>query len=90
MFATFDKTNFPIVKVVFDEGPNSDQEFEVKLNTEIDAVNYPVKDFGECTQLPLELEYDFNFLSPKLTTSLGFFTTLKSSLVAELTDLSVA
>jgi glycosyltransferase involved in cell wall biosynthesis len=42
---------------------NSDQEFEVKLNTEIDAVNYPVKDFGECTQLPLELEYDFNFLS---------------------------
>ena len=32
MFATFDKTNFPIVKVVFDEGPNSDQEFDNFIN----------------------------------------------------------
>lgn len=35
---------------------------ELKLQTDIDAVNYPVKDFGKCPKLDLDLEYDFNFL----------------------------
>ena len=35
---------------------------ELRLQTPIDAVNYPVKDFGECPKLDLNLEYDFNFL----------------------------
>lgn len=35
---------------------------ELKLTTPIDAVNYPVKDFGECPKLDLALDYDFNFL----------------------------
>jgi hypothetical protein len=32
MFAVFDRTNFPIVKVTFNEGPNSDEEFDDFLN----------------------------------------------------------
>lgn len=32
MFAVFDRTNFPIVKVKFNEGPNSDEEFDDFLN----------------------------------------------------------
>ena len=39
------------------------QEFELKLNTEIDVANYPVKVFEDCPDLGIELEYDFNFLA---------------------------
>ena len=38
------------------------EEIEIKLDTEIDVVNYPVKDFGICPKLNLELDFDFNFL----------------------------
>ena len=38
------------------------QSTELRLNTPIDAVNYPVKDFGSSEELELELEYDYNFL----------------------------
>tara|TARA_R100000008_G_scaffold82508_1_gene66840 strand:+ start:1811 stop:3070 length:1260 start_codon:yes stop_codon:yes gene_type:complete len=38
------------------------EEFEYKLSTEIDAVNYPVKNFGDFEHLDLKLDYDFNFL----------------------------
>jgi len=39
------------------------QEFELKLNTEIDVANYPVKIFEDCPDLGIELECDFNFLA---------------------------
>ena len=38
------------------------EQRELKLNTPIDAVNYPVKNFGQLEQMPLELEYEHNFL----------------------------
>tara|TARA_R110000824_G_scaffold56144_1_gene153961 strand:- start:260 stop:1537 length:1278 start_codon:yes stop_codon:yes gene_type:complete len=38
------------------------EEIDIKLDTEIDVVNYPVKDFGVCPKLNLELDFDFNFL----------------------------
>jgi glycosyltransferase involved in cell wall biosynthesis len=40
----------------------TDDDFEFRLKTPITTVNYPVKDFGECPKLDLNLEYDFNFL----------------------------
>ena len=39
------------------------QTSELKLNTEIEVVNYPVKEFGEIDKIDLPLEYDFNFLT---------------------------
>jgi len=39
------------------------EEFDLVLSTEIDVANYPTKDFGECEDLGLDLEYDFNFLA---------------------------
>ena len=42
---------------------NSNTEFELKLATEIDVANYPIKEFPNCEQLSLNLEYDFNFLA---------------------------
>lgn len=38
------------------------QESELRLHTPIEAVNYPVKDFGESEELPLSLDYDVNFV----------------------------
>jgi hypothetical protein len=38
------------------------QEGELRLQTPIEAVNYPVKDFGEPEKLPLTLDYDVNFV----------------------------
>jgi len=37
------------------------QEIEVKLNTPIKTINYPVKDFGTPLDLGIDLEYDTNF-----------------------------
>ena len=39
MFATFDKSSFPIVKVIFDEGPNSDEEFNEFTNEWLELYN---------------------------------------------------
>jgi len=39
------------------------QETELKLETPIETVNYPVKDFGPPTDLGMKLDYDFNFLA---------------------------
>ncbi len=38
------------------------QTFEYKLQTDIDAVNYPVKQYTDLPDLDLELPYDFNFI----------------------------
>jgi len=38
------------------------QEFELRLTTDIDVVNYPVKNYPNLEELSLDLEYDFNFL----------------------------
>ena len=43
---------------------NQTQEsFEVRLNTPITTVNYPAKQFDNLPPVELELEYDFNFLT---------------------------
>jgi|TARA_Y100000310_G_scaffold319432_1_gene374693 glycosyltransferase involved in cell wall biosynthesis len=39
------------------------EQAELKLDTEIEVVNYPVKEFGDIDELELSLEYDFNFLT---------------------------
>jgi len=39
------------------------QQTELRLNTEIEVVNYPVKEFGKIDEIKLDLEYDFNFLT---------------------------
>jgi glycosyltransferase involved in cell wall biosynthesis len=39
------------------------QQQEIKLNTPIETVNYPVKDFGKPSELGINLDYDFNFLA---------------------------
>ncbi len=44
------------------QNPTTGEQIELRLQTPIITVNYPVKDFGECPTLPLELDYDFNFL----------------------------
>ena len=41
----------------------SQQPLELRLTTPIDVVNYPVKDFGDCLTLDLDLKHDFNFLA---------------------------
>ena len=41
----------------------TNEEHQIQLQTEIDVVNYPVKDFGECSPLELDLKTDFNFLA---------------------------
>ena len=38
------------------------ENIEFKLSTSITTVNYPVKDFGDCEHLDLDIEFDFNFL----------------------------
>jgi glycosyltransferase involved in cell wall biosynthesis len=38
------------------------QQSEFRLETPIETVNYPVKDFGESIDLGINLAYDFNFL----------------------------
>tara|TARA_Y100000593_G_scaffold63576_1_gene117506 strand:+ start:7362 stop:8630 length:1269 start_codon:yes stop_codon:yes gene_type:complete len=43
--------------------PQTQQTAELRLTTPVDVVNYPVKDFGECPELDLDLEYDFNFFA---------------------------
>jgi len=40
----------------------TNEQIELKLNTPIDAVNYPTKDFGTKVELDLDLEYKHNFL----------------------------
>ena len=42
---------------------NNQPPAELRLTTPIDVVNYPVKDFGECAELELDLKHDFNFLA---------------------------
>lgn len=42
MFATFDKSSFPIVKVVFEEGPNSDEEFDNFTNEWLELYNQKI------------------------------------------------
>ena len=42
---------------------NTGEEFEYKLETPIDFVNYPVKNYDNLPDLDLELTTDFNFLS---------------------------
>ena len=37
-------------------------QVHLQLQTPIDVVNYPVKKYGDCEQLELELKHDFNFL----------------------------
>ena len=46
------------------EGTNSEtnEHMILNLDTEIEAVNYPVKQFDELPDLGFELDYDFNFL----------------------------
>ncbi len=39
------------------------QQTELRLNTEVKVVNYPVKEFGQIDEIKLDLEYDFNFLT---------------------------
>ena len=41
----------------------NNEKFSLKLNTEVTAVNYPVKNFSNLDELNLNLDYDFNFLS---------------------------
>ena len=53
---TYENTQYAAVNEATGEHLN----FE--LTTEIDVANYPTKNFGECPQFDLELEYDFNFL----------------------------
>ena len=53
---TYENTSFTVTN------QQTGQEQELRLNTPIDAVNYPVKDFGSPEELELELEYDYNFL----------------------------
>jgi len=38
------------------------EEVAMRLETQIDVANYPTKNFGDCEQLDLNLDYDFNFL----------------------------
>jgi len=38
------------------------EQFTVKLNTDIEAVNYPVKVYENLSPVDLALDYDFNFL----------------------------
>lgn len=40
----------------------TNEDLVFHLSTEIDVTNYPTKNFGDCEQLDLNLEYDFNFL----------------------------
>jgi len=48
---------------VYDAVNNQTNENIVfRLMPEIDVANYPTKNFGDCGQLDLNLEYDFNFL----------------------------
>ena len=39
------------------------QQTDYRLQTPVTTVNYPVKDFGECSELDLDLKYDFNFIT---------------------------
>ena len=41
----------------------TNQKIELKLETPITAVNYPVKKFENSPKLDLDLEYDFNFIT---------------------------
>jgi len=42
---------------------STNQQVELRLETPITTVNYPVKTFDNCPDLDLDLHYDFNFLA---------------------------
>ena len=54
---TYENTQYAAINEV------TKQEINFELSTEIDVANYPTKDFGECKQLDLNLDFDFNFLA---------------------------
>ena len=39
------------------------EQTELRLDTEIEVVNYPVKEYDKIEDIELDLEYDFNFLT---------------------------
>ena len=41
----------------------TDERHELKLNTDVDIVGYPVKTFENLPDLNIDLEYDYNFLT---------------------------
>tara|TARA_Y100001973_G_C5206516_1_gene341833 strand:- start:5036 stop:6286 length:1251 start_codon:yes stop_codon:yes gene_type:complete len=43
--------------------PNTQQPVELRLQTPVTAVNYPVKVYDNLPDLSLDLDYDFNFLA---------------------------
>ena len=54
----YEKTSYDVVNEQTKEVVNN-----LKLETEIEAVNYPVKTYEQLPELEFDLEYDFNFVS---------------------------
>ena len=52
------------VNVIYNgQNPQTDQPVELRCTTPVEVVGYPVKTFEDATELDIELDYDFNFLT---------------------------